>query len=90
MTFRLDLFVLAGLVATAFLLTSCASTNVPIVEVREIRCPSQPPPDFGPRPALPDTGDLRDFEPYAYRIDGWGKGVEERQSAYRESWNECP
>ena len=75
----------------AVLLTGClASTGKPIVEVREIRCPSVPPPEFGDRPALPETGDLRDFEPYAYRADGWGASVETKQAAYRESWEECP
>lgn len=75
------------LLSLALALTGCVG---PTVVPREITCPTEPPPTIPELPKRPDPPDLRSLEPDRYRIEGLWEGIKTRQSAYRESWDECP
>ena len=64
------------------------TTSKPIVEVREITCPTEDPPPLPPLPPRPD--DLRLLEPDRYRIEGIWKGYQKVWDAYMQSRRECP
>ena len=79
------------LVGLAITISGCVSVGGkpdPIVELRNITCPSEAPPaipDISPRP----EGDIRLLAADRIRLEGTWEGIQIRQDAYRESWNEC-
>ena len=78
----------AALFVILLLVAACgAGSRPPVIEVQEITCPSEPPPEIPPLPPRP--GDLRGLEPDRYRIEGIWDGIQTRQAAYRQAWVNC-
>ena len=73
----------------ALVVAACGiSSGPPIVEVREITCPSIDPPALPPLPPRPN--DLRLLEPDRYRIEGIWSSFQIKWDAYLESYSKCP